>query len=493
MVAPPTLLQQQPDILTLAQAPIPQEDMKRKQDMKRAWDSYRGNFPDPLTVEKDQPNDNVKPNRCGPIVDKGAAWLFNQVLKVLGDDQDFIDGLWGDDDDRMTLLSEMSMNGGVCGMNFVKLIPATGAMKFPRIVLQNPMNIRIVTLPEDCSLHLAYIIEYPGFNDWQKRQIIARIDPDNDLETVGSNDPKDTWTITNYVRRGSGSTQSTWQQVGDLEEWPYPFPPIFCNKNLPNPNEAWGFPDLPDDLIAMNKVLNFNQSNISRIIKFFADPKLWATGVSAEQIRMALGAILVFESPEAKLNALEAHGDLSGPLNFSMELRGDMDEQSRVPAVALGRLADLPKGNISGVALQLLFQPLIEKTTLKRRLYGKLIREVTRAALVVSGRLPVEQYDSYKIELPWPNLLPIDDLAAAQTAQLLKALGVSQETLMAELGYNADEENEKSQKEAKQQLQNFAHGVGLPPASQPLPGQPPQQTAQLPAPAQAPAQGEEQQ
>ena len=484
MLALPTLLQQ-PTPLSLAQAPIPQADLQRKQEMREAWKAYRGEFADPLLVEKNQPNDNVKPNRCAPIVDKGVSFLFGPVLKVTSQDkgyQGFIDGLWGDDDDRMTMLAEMEMNGGVCGQNFVKLIPAPlgSASTYPRIVILNPELVRIVTHPEDCSLHLAYVIEYPGVADWQKRQIIARVDPENDLEQLGNFDPQDTWTINTYVRRGSGrEVESAWQLVGIPEEWPYPFAPIVCNKNLPNPNEPWGVPDLTDDLIQMNKVINFNKSNISRILKYFADPKLVASGVDASQIRMAIGEILCLPSIESKLWAIEAKGDIAAALNFLMTLLSDMDERSRVPAVALGRETSLPRGNISGVALQLLFQPLIEKTTLKRRLYGKMIREVCRNALVLAGLLPVEQYKECKIDLPWGSLLPVDDLAAAQAAQILKAIGISDQTLLSELGYDPDIEIKQSAKEdaRKQAL--------LPPQLQQQQGQPPvtepgQQDAQQP-------------
>ena len=116
--------------------------------------------------------------------------------------QDFIDGMWGDDDDRMTMLSRLAINGGVCGQAFIKLIPAQGQMKYPRIVVLDPMLIRIVTAPDDCELVLAYVIEYPGTNEWQKRQVIARVDPDGLAGVAGEFDLDDTWTITNYMRKG---------------------------------------------------------------------------------------------------------------------------------------------------------------------------------------------------------------------------------------------------------------------------------------------------
>ncbi len=434
---------------TLAQAPVPQDDLERKRQMADAWKAYRGEFAPPLKVEKDQPDLNVITNRCGPVVDKGVSFLFGQVVKLEASDQDFLDELWGDDDDKMTLLTEMAMNGGVCRQNFVKLIPAEGDMAVPRIVVMDPQNVRMVTLPNDCEVHIAYIIEYSE-GEIQKRQIIARVDPNSDLTATGEDDLEDTWTITNYTRSvGYGS----WQQVGDPEEWLYPFPPIFTNKNLPNPNDAWGISDLTTDLIGMNKALNFTQTNTQVIIKFHAHPKTWGKGFKASQISVAIDDVLVIESMDGTLQNLEMHSDLASSRNFAADLRSDMDERSRVPGVALGRETTLPRGNISGVALELLFQPLIEKTILKQRLYGKLIREVTRAALVLAGRVSIANYQKYKVTLHWQDLLPMDDLAAAQTGQITEQLGVSKETVITRLGFDAKAEARKKAAEQQAQLQ----------------------------------------
>src|SRR5215470_16610074 len=95
------LISRQSQAKTLAQAPVPQEDLTRKEEMAEAWKAYRGKFPKPLQVAANQPDDNVIANRCAPIVDKGASFLFGQVLKIACDQQDFMDGLWGNDDKRM--------------------------------------------------------------------------------------------------------------------------------------------------------------------------------------------------------------------------------------------------------------------------------------------------------------------------------------------------------------------------------------------------------
>jgi hypothetical protein len=483
MMAPPQLQQN----ISLAQAPCPQADHERKRAMRDAWNAYRGKLKPPLKVAADQPDDNVLSNRCAPIVDKGVSFLFGQIVNVEASDetsepdtaiQDFLKGLWGDDDERMTLLSQMAINGGVCGQVFLKLIPPQGEMQFPRVVVMDPFLIRVVTGPDDVSCVLAYIIEYPGQDDWQKKQIIARIDPDGLASVAAEADLDDTWTITNYLRKGQSGP---WMQVGERAFWPYPFAPIMMCQNLPNPNEAWGVPDLTPDLINMNNVLNFIQSNTSRIIKFHGHPKTYATGLSASQINIGIDDLLCLPSPDSKLANLEMTSSLVDQINFANILRSDMDEQSRVPGIVLGRETSLPRGNISGVALEMLFQPLIEKTVQKQRLYGCLIRYVSRAALVLAGKLSIEEYEDCPIALHWPSLLPNDDLQAAQTALVYQQIGVSEHTLLAKLGFDPDEEMEKRHAEDTEKMAQAARGQTIMPAQgqQAQPGQPSHSTSAL--------------
>ncbi len=279
-----------------------------------------------------------------------------------------------------------------------------------------------MTPPDDVDLVVAFIIEYPAGPELQKRQVIARVDPDGLASVEGAQDLDDTWTITNFIKRGQFDP---WTQTGEVINWPYPFPPLACCPNLPNPNEAYGISDLTPDLIELNNVLNFVASNVSKILKFYAHPKTVATGVNASQISMGVDDVLCLPSPDRKLQILEMHSDLASSLRFMETLRADADEQSRVPAVALGRQSELLKGQLSGVAIQLMFQPAVKKRLLKQApLMDVWCGESLRDLLVLGGFVPIEQYQDTQVELHWPAMLPtVDDSQAAQTAVLLQQLG----------------------------------------------------------------------
>lgn len=455
---------------SLAQAPTPHVDVERHRTMLAAWRYYRGGFEMPLNGKVE---DNVISNRLAPIVDKGVSFLFGNVLTITVDAmatdsaQEYLDAAWGDDDDRMTLLANLGLNGGVSGTAYIKIVPPAPeqGVPYPRFVALDPSLVRIVTAPDDVQLVMAYIIEYAS-GAYTKRQIIERMDPSGQADVLGTTPMSDTWTITNWQRKtqdlGTTLTTNDYEQVGEAVEWPYRHPPIFHCQNLPNPNEANGMADITHDLIGINQSLNFVQSNVKRILRFHAHPKTFATGVDASQIMMGVDDVLCLSAPDAMLHNLEMVTDLHSSMNFADQLRADMDEQSRVPAAVTGRLKELPRG-ISGVALEMLYQPLVEKTTMKQRLYGRMLRDACKMALVLGGQITEDEWDTTVITLHWQNLLPADDAAAAQVAMVYASLGISKQTIFSRLGFNYDAETEQATQEQADQVTAYAQGRGMPP------------------------------
>jgi hypothetical protein len=114
---------------------------------------------------------------------------------------------------------------------------------------------------------------------------------------------------------------------------------------------------------------------------------------------------------------------------------------SRIPEVSTGKLDNV--GALSGVALEILYQPLLEKTLAKRVTYGDMLVELNRRLLAIGG-FGDENYT----ELRWQDLLPKDKVAETNAALVLKQLGVSGDTLVQQFGYDPDLEREKRAKES---------------------------------------------
>src|SRR5690348_1973824 len=62
---------------------LPQKEIKRRRRIDETWKAYRGEWgAGPLKVQPGDPDDNVKPNVCQPIVDVGVNFLFGEVVKI---------------------------------------------------------------------------------------------------------------------------------------------------------------------------------------------------------------------------------------------------------------------------------------------------------------------------------------------------------------------------------------------------------------------------
>jgi hypothetical protein len=149
---------------------------------------------------------------------------------------------------------------------------------------------------------------------------------------------------------------------------------------------------------------------------------------------------IVLPGDNAELHNLEMQSDLTSSLAYYARLKEALHEVSRVPEVATGKLES--SGALSGVALQLLYGPLVQATEAKRLTYGEMLIELNRRLLEMSGR-STEKLTA----LVWPEILPKNALEERQTALLDKQIGVSADTLITQQGHNADEEKAKKESE----------------------------------------------
>jgi hypothetical protein len=448
------------------------DEKKRQQIIADAWKAYHGQLDKPLVPMPGEPDDNVMSNRCQPIVDRGVDFLFGKPLGITieegGPDeaQQALEDTWDKNEARLPLLQKLAMSGAVAGQAYLRIMPDNKG-NF-RLIVVDPQTVFVQTAPQDCETALLYCIEYSIMQkiDGQPKTVfyheeIMRIDPDGNASN-GMPDDDDTWTVQHWTRVGD---RGPWAPAGDVIAWPYNFAPLFSNQNMPYPHSFYGVPDVTPDLIQANNSLNFVQRNISRVNKLYGQPIIWTTGMAESSIMLQPGRAVGLP-PNATMGAVPITSDMLNALAFAADLRSDMDEQSAVPAVALGRMKDLVKGQISGVTMELMFMPLLEKTEKKRCLYGKLILDVSKALLILGGFSA-----DIELSLQWQSPLPNDDLASVQAALAKQQLGVSNGTLIDELGYNPDQETDRNDAENAKAMTNFSRGTGMPPQQPAVPGQ----------------------
>src|SRR6266568_3052726 len=427
---------------------ITEEDKKRIQRIRDAWQAYNGELDPPLKKMPDGTDPNVLTNRCQPIVDAGVNFLFGQELEISCEEntpqeaQDFLNTTWGRKETRIPLLQDLAYNGAIAGSAFLRIMPDNKG-NFRLITVDPSIVVGMETAPQDCETVLLYCIQYSKMEkingksqEVYYREEIQRIDPDGNA-AKGMPDDDDTWSIQHWTQPVANLMQpklSGWTAEGDPITWPYPFPPLFSCKNLPKPNDAWGKPDITPDIIGVNKAINRTLSCVQLVEILYGQPFLWGRGIGESGVDRTPGRIMIV-GPDGEINAVAISSDVPNALTFSADLRSDMDEQSHFAGVATGRMKDMPRGNLSGIAIELLFFPSLKKTDGKRCRYGELIIDVSKALLVLN-----HMSGDIDVALDWQNPLPKDDLAAVQAAISKKELGMTNTALLRQIGEDPDEQ-----------------------------------------------------
>lgn len=398
------------------------------------WDAYMGRLPKPLRVSRNKAGQPIDDNVLLPlpriIVDKGRSALFGEDITFevaadyprAEDAQAFLDSVWKRNE-RSTLLQNWALAGGIAGHAYLRLHLTAD---LPRITVVDPANVRAFWNPDDIAEVWRYRIEYVTADERDepiaRRQEILR-------------DEAGRWVIEDWV---GNAERKGWRLLGS-DVWPYEFAPIVDNQNLPAPSSFYGLSDLEPSVLELVKGINRTVSNLQRILRYHAHPKTIAKGMSPDDLRVGVDDVL-FIPDTGTLENLEMTSDLNSSMQFYERLMDALFETARIPQVARGKLDQA--GALSGVALRILYQPLLEQTSDKRRLYGDALEDLNERLLVIGG------FDEVEVTLHWPELVPTDPMADANTALALKDVGVSIDTLLARLGFDPVLEAQKKADEA---------------------------------------------
>lgn len=413
------------------------EDRERIRRIREAWDAYYGNAPEPLRKRKgERVNDNVRLNYARLIVDSGVAHLFGDEL-IVSAPEDAPDATQAAIDETLRtnrgdlLWQRLGLSGAIGGTMFARLmVREDGSV---RIVCLDPAMVDVEWEPDDFETVRRYIVSWNTVTDEggvARRQIIQ---PDGNG-----------WIIVDQEAIEGG-----WATIEETP-WPKPYAPIVHAQNLPSPHEVYGISDLEPDVLRLCSTIERVASNVNRIVRLYAHPRTWGRMIG-DPVNMDAnpGAVISLENPNAELRNLEMQSDLGSSIDLYRRLVAALHETTRIPEVATGKLDNA--GQLSGLALQILYAPLIQKTETKRRTYGHAIVEIMRRALDLQGL-----GDQTLVVLGWPPLIPSDPEAERRTAIIDSQLGVSNRTLLDRLGYDADAEAMQRAAEQRETAQEQA-------------------------------------
>lgn len=219
---------------------------------------------------------------------------------------------------------------------------------------------------------------------------------------------------------------------------PYGWIPYVIYPNLSRPHEFWGASDL-EDLLDICRELNRRMTTVSRILEVAGYPITVLENVTgSEGIRVDAGA--VWELPEdsrAYLLDMLQGGGVSLHIDYINLLYRQLHDLSETPRTAFG---DSGRA-LSGVALEVEIQPLVQKVMRKRRTWERVFRQRNVLLLdLLEGFGGLDLGGLRRTETVWGSVLPSDRESLARTeARLVDARIHSRRDAMAILG-DADAE-----------------------------------------------------
>ena len=413
---------------------VERDETDRLTRYRRALEAYRGELPRLLKVKFGDPDDNVQASKCRVIVDSAVAYLFGQNIEFELDAasetpaEQWLDACW-DANRKMTLLSKLGTNGALFGHPFVKVVLNSSlTAPYPRLVLLDPANVACTWDDDDIDHVTEYRVQWNAIDPVTRKAVIKR--------QVITEQANGLWLIQDFV----SARGNRWQLAGE-QVWPYAWPPIHHCQNIPVPNEFWGEADIPNDIIGLVQSRNFALSNWARIIKYQAHQRLWGKGFRDDEVKIGVDDIFIIESETGQLAAIEPTSNMAGLSDLDRRLDEAIHEGSRTPAIATGKVEGI--GQLSGVALQILYGPLVQKTEGKRQTYGDMLKDLCRHLLEVGGF----GADNV-VSIVWPEILPQDMQAERAALQVDMALGVvSKSSVAQKLGYDWETEQQRMAEE----------------------------------------------
>lgn len=438
----------------------------RRQRIRDAWVAYHAEHERPLkprrVIAEDgttrQIDDNVILGWTGDALDTSVHWLFGEDGAGL---QVVLDGTATEEETKAAqtwldsvlersggplLDIELATLGGITGHAIVRINTLNAEPATPTLFRARPELLELAVIdPADVDAEWlpANVHRATGWTLTFRTELAATgADKRAGLErhTFTPDDPArpTKWTIV-VDRTDKGGR---WLRIGEPTVWPWPWPPIVDAQNLPAPGQFWGRSDIDAVNIGLTRAGIARASDINRSERLHGHPTVLAKGMSPAQTQnVDLGSdrITTLPDPSMSLEYLELPEGASVDVGWLGELHDQFREHARVPAVAAGRLD--AAGALSGVALRILFAPLLQSTAQKRLTYGRHRRDLARRLLALAGW-------SGTVTVTWPDILPTNDLEVWQTAAAEQAAGVSRETSLRSRGLDPDHEAEQRREEA---------------------------------------------
>lgn len=390
---------------------------------KALFSAYNGELTPSLTISAGGIDDNVYINNLELIIDTCIDFGIGYTEPTLeGVDNPHL--LVPQTKSLGVLIRDLWTNSAVTGTGYLKVVYIEHRKQY-RLINVNPDYVIPIENPSDIDSALAYYV-FSETTDEEGNK--AALCEEYLLNDVGQ------WALTIYKNSFSQDTLIEYiASIGGIEDWEVetpsqtlPFQLLYHFKNLPNPNRFEGKSDLTNSIMQISDTINRVSSNEMRTLRLFAHPTPLFTGHDPEEIderiNKGIGRYMAFTS-DVDVKQIDLKGDgLRASQTFRERLDKKQYELARIPQIALGNLDGV--GALSGLSLQIIYQPLINKTNTKRSLLGACLSEIFWHI-----------FENEEISIQWGESLPKNGVEATSEALNLVQLGVPVETVLERLNY----------------------------------------------------------
>lgn len=197
----------------------------------------------------------------------------------------------------------------------------------------------------------------------------------------------------------------------------------FKNNNVPG---QWNGRSDIASVTGVQKHVNDKLTDISDIIAYNASPMTFVMGVRLNDIERGPDKLITGLPVEAKVENIEFKSNMEGSMTHYRNMKRAMHQIASCPEIAFGSVDELRFSNSSGLAMQTLYQPMLDVRAVKLKYFDRGLREIDEVALLYAERhylmiVTEEEMQSVRhIRRYYPDPLPKDETQIL-TNTILKA------------------------------------------------------------------------
>lgn len=407
-------------------AMISASDSMRLRRYRELWNFYEG-FHWEGVGDTDKPQ--ITENYCRPFVNKfvsfelGRGFNIKMHPDVEQDVLPYLNFVW-DDNSKEIFVRQLGQTKAVTGDSWVqvlfipKFVDAEG--KYINPMFDDPFDeydkgrIRVLVVPPN--------IVFPEYEDGYDKDKLKRVVIMYPIKLEPENPNSTKMIIYKQIWDKQKCEVFKGQELIGTYPNKYGIIPFVHIKNFELAGRVNGVSDL-EDLIPMNMELNLKKSDVSEIIDYHSAPVTCVFGARIGQLEKGANKVWGGLPKDAKVENLELNSDMSASNSYIGGVKTAMHEIGSVPESALGK--EVAISNTSGVALQMMLSPLIEKVSDKQALsrtglqtINKIILKIGLIEGLVSKKEEISNRDFYQNTIIFEDALPKDRLVEMQEIQL---------------------------------------------------------------------------